>query len=79
VVKAVAKVAANALCCPTASSAGRWRERWIGLPVAQGQYFAIDAASIGSFGYATDHSQRRDISKSWSSSSSKIKAPTGSA
>jgi probable phosphoglycerate mutase len=36
--------------------------RWIGLPVAAGQHFAIDPASIGILGFETDHPQRRVIS-----------------
>jgi probable phosphoglycerate mutase len=36
--------------------------RWIGLPVAQGQHFAIAPASIGILGFETDHPQRRVIS-----------------
>jgi len=36
--------------------------RWIGLPVFQGQHFAIDAASISILGFETDHPQRRVIS-----------------
>ena len=36
--------------------------RWIGLPVVQGQHFAIDPASIGILGAETHHPQRRVIS-----------------
>ena len=36
--------------------------RWIGLPVAQGQHFAIDPASIGIFSFEADHPHRRLIS-----------------
>ena len=36
--------------------------RWIGLPVAQGQHFTIDPASISSFGFETNRPQRRVIS-----------------
>lgn len=36
--------------------------RWIGLPAAQGQHFAIDPASIGILGAETHHPQRRVIS-----------------
>ena len=35
--------------------------RWIGLPVVQGQHFAIDPASIGILGFEVDHPQRRVI------------------
>jgi probable phosphoglycerate mutase len=35
--------------------------RWIGLPVAQGQHFAIDPASISIFSFETDHPLRRVI------------------
>lgn len=35
--------------------------RWIGLPVAQGQHFTIDPASIGIFGFETGHPHRRVI------------------
>jgi len=37
--------------------------RWIGLPVAQGQHFAIDPASVGIFAFETDHPQRRVIAQ----------------
>lgn len=36
--------------------------RWIGLPVAQGQHFAIDPASIGILGFESAHPHRRVIS-----------------
>ena len=36
--------------------------RWVGLPVTEGQHFAIDPASIGIFGFETDHPKRRVIS-----------------
>ena len=36
--------------------------RWIGLPVTQGQHFAIDPASIGILSFETDHPHRRVIS-----------------
>jgi probable phosphoglycerate mutase len=36
--------------------------RWIGLPVAQGQHFAIAPASIGILGFETDPPNRRVIS-----------------
>ena len=36
--------------------------RWIGLPVTQGQHFAIDPASIGILGFDTGHPSRRVIS-----------------
>jgi len=35
--------------------------RWIGLPAAKGQHFAIDPASIGILGFEADHPQRRVI------------------
>jgi len=35
--------------------------RWIGLPLAQGQHFAIDSASISIFGFEKGHPQRRVI------------------
>ena len=35
--------------------------RWIGLPVAEGQHFAIDPASISILSFETDHPQRRVI------------------
>ena len=43
--------------------------RWIGLPVTQGQHFAIDPASIGILGFETDHPHRRVISL-WNSTGS---------
>ena len=36
--------------------------RWIGLPVREGQHFAIDPASIGILGFEIDHPHRRIIS-----------------
>jgi broad specificity phosphatase PhoE len=36
--------------------------RWIGLPVTQGQHFAIDPASIGIFSFESAHPNRRVIS-----------------
>jgi broad specificity phosphatase PhoE len=36
--------------------------RWIGLPVAQGQHFALDPASISILSFETSHPQRRVIS-----------------
>jgi probable phosphoglycerate mutase len=36
--------------------------RWIGLPVTQGQHFAIDPASMGILSFETDHPRRRVIS-----------------
>jgi probable phosphoglycerate mutase len=36
--------------------------RWIGLPVTQGQHFAIDPASIGIFSFESGHPHRRVIS-----------------
>ena len=36
--------------------------RWVGLPVTEEQLFAIDPASIGIFGFETDHPERRVIS-----------------
>ena len=35
--------------------------RWIGLPVAQGQHFALDPASISILGFETGHPHRRVI------------------
>jgi probable phosphoglycerate mutase len=35
--------------------------RWIGLPVREGQHFAVDPASIGILGFEADHPQRRVI------------------
>lgn len=35
--------------------------RWIGLPVAQGQHFSIDPASVGILGFERDHPGRRVI------------------
>jgi probable phosphoglycerate mutase len=43
--------------------------RWIGLPVTQGQHFAIAPASIGILGFETDHPQRRVIAL-WNSTGS---------
>jgi broad specificity phosphatase PhoE len=43
--------------------------RWIGLPVAQGQHFAIAPASISMLGFETDHPQRRVITL-WNSTGS---------
>ncbi len=43
--------------------------RWIGLPAAQGQHFAIASASIGILGFETDHPHRRVISL-WNSTGS---------
>lgn len=37
--------------------------RWIGLPVAEGQHFAIDPASIGVLGFEAGHPQRRVITQ----------------
>ena len=37
--------------------------RWIGLPVRQGQHFALDPASISILGFETDHPQRRVIAR----------------
>lgn len=36
--------------------------RWIGLPVTEGQHFAIAPASISILGFDTDHPRRRVIS-----------------
>jgi broad specificity phosphatase PhoE len=36
--------------------------RWIGLPVKQGQHFAIDPASISILSFETDHPHRQVIS-----------------
>ncbi len=35
--------------------------RWIGLPVAQGQHFALDPASISILGFEASHPERRVI------------------
>jgi probable phosphoglycerate mutase len=35
--------------------------RWIGLPVAQGQHFAIAGASVGVLGFEVDHPGRRVV------------------
>jgi len=35
--------------------------RWIGLPVAQGQHFAIAAASVGVLGFEVEHPGRRVV------------------
>jgi probable phosphoglycerate mutase len=35
--------------------------RWVGLPVTQGQHFALDPASIGILGFEADHPHRRVI------------------
>jgi probable phosphoglycerate mutase len=43
--------------------------RWIGLPVTQGQHFAIAPASISILGFEADHPHRRVISL-WNSSGS---------
>jgi probable phosphoglycerate mutase len=43
--------------------------RWIGLPVAQGQHFALDPASISILGYEADHPHRRVVSL-WNASAS---------
>jgi broad specificity phosphatase PhoE len=40
--------------------------RWIGLPVAQGQHFALDPASISLLGFEVNHPQRRVIAR-WNS------------
>jgi probable phosphoglycerate mutase len=45
--------------------------RWIGLPVTQGQHFAVAPASIGIFGFQTDHPGRRVISL-WNSTGSGV-------
>jgi broad specificity phosphatase PhoE len=37
--------------------------RWIGLPVSQGQHFALDPASISILGFEASHPQRRVISR----------------
>ena len=41
--------------------------RWIGLPVAQGQHFALDPASVSVLGFEARHAQRRVISQ-WNAS-----------
>ena len=43
--------------------------RWIGLPVTQGQHFALAPASISILGFETDHPRRRVISL-WNSTGS---------
>ena len=43
--------------------------RWIGLPVTQGQHFAIAPASISILGFEADHPNRRVISL-WNSTGS---------
>jgi probable phosphoglycerate mutase len=43
--------------------------RWIGLPVTQGQHFAIAPASISILGFEADHPHRRVISL-WNSTDS---------
>jgi probable phosphoglycerate mutase len=43
--------------------------RWIGLPVTQGQHFAIAPTSIGILGFEPDHPRRRVISL-WNSTAS---------
>jgi hypothetical protein len=35
--------------------------RWIGLPVAQGQHFALDPASISILGFEASHPERRVV------------------
>jgi broad specificity phosphatase PhoE len=40
--------------------------RWIGLPVAQGQHFALDPASVSILGFEASHPERRVISR-WNS------------
>jgi probable phosphoglycerate mutase len=45
--------------------------RWIGLPVVQGQHFALDPASISILGFETDHPHRRVITL-WNSTGSGI-------
>lgn len=40
--------------------------RWIGLPVTQGQHFALDPASISVLGFEASHPERRVISR-WNS------------
>lgn len=42
--------------------------RWVGLPVMQGQHFAIDPASVSILSFETGHPQRRVISL-WNSTS----------
>jgi broad specificity phosphatase PhoE len=37
--------------------------RWTGLPVAQGQHFALDPASISILGFEPSHPQRRVIAR----------------
>lgn len=37
--------------------------RWIGLPVAQGQHFALDPASISVLGFEASHPERRVVMK----------------
>jgi broad specificity phosphatase PhoE len=37
--------------------------RWIGLPVAQGQHFALDPATISVLGFEANHPERRVIAR----------------
>ena len=41
--------------------------RWVGLPVTQGQHFALDPASISVLGFEASHPERRVIAK-WNQS-----------
>jgi probable phosphoglycerate mutase len=45
--------------------------RWIDLPVAQGQHFAMDAASISVLGFEAAHPHRRVISL-WNATASAL-------
>ncbi|MBC7715490.1 MAG: histidine phosphatase family protein [Pseudorhodobacter sp.] len=42
--------------------------RWIGLPVAQGQHFALDPASVSVLGFEARHPERRVIAR-WNAAS----------
>ena len=45
--------------------------RWIGLPVARGQHFSLDPASISRLGFEADHPGRRVI-ELWNESASAL-------
>jgi probable phosphoglycerate mutase len=51
--------------------------RWIGLPVTQGQHFAIAPASISILGFETDHPTRRVISLWNATGSGRLRAAEG--
>lgn len=52
--------------------------RWIGLPVTQGQHFAIAPASIGILGFETAHPTRRVISL-WNATGPRWRCPPDAA